>query len=253
MLRHLKPNLQSRVNCTSWSEPNIKLTTALAHRSYGGLSRVVHRWSFEAPQAEYVNCAFIATLRQKSDYICHGPSCPRTSRTTTINSSQVSQNQPQEVDGNATGFVWVLNWNCASHLWYMMTETILSIAERAELSERQHGGFAFDKAAHALGLHHRRYQRVEVVLRGRSGGDVTGACFGAVLSWKGCRTGQLKYPSKEICERYFITRTKRILALELTFCRLLRSVELPNCGLNLPFLLRSLLPSLLLPLHPLQV
>jgi len=36
-------------------------------------------------------------------------------------------------------------------------------------------------------------------------------------------------------------------------CRLLGSVELPNSGLNLPLVLSSLLPPLLLHPHPLQV
>jgi len=71
-----------------------------------------------------------------------------------------------------------------AHLWYMVAQAVLPVAEGAELAHRQHGRLALDEAAHALGLHHRRDQRVEVVLGGGGGGDVAGARFGVLLSWR---------------------------------------------------------------------
>lgn len=63
----------------------------------------------------------------------------------------------------------------ASYLWYMMTETVLPVAEHAKLSERQHRRFTLDKTTNAVSLHDGADQGVEVVLWSSGSGDVTGA------------------------------------------------------------------------------
>lgn len=110
---------------------------------------------------------------------------------------QVCTNKQQAVIGNAVVV------NQPTYLRHMVTQTILSIAKGAELAQHQHRGFAFHKTAHALRLHHRRDQRVKVVLGACGGGDVTGARLGALLPWRGCRTGEL---STALWEPHVITQ-----------------------------------------------
>lgn len=68
------------------------------------------------------------------------------------------------------------------HLWYMMTETVLPVAEQTQLAEGQNRRFALGKAAHAVGLLHSIDERVEVVVWSSRSGDVTGARLHFILS-----------------------------------------------------------------------
>lgn len=77
-------------------------------------------------------------------------------------------------------FVWSL---FVSYLWYMMTETILPVAEQAKLPKRQHRSFTPDKTAHAFGLLDSVDERVKVTVRSRGCSDVAGARLHFVLSW----------------------------------------------------------------------
>lgn len=70
-----------------------------------------------------------------------------------------------------------------AYLWYMMTETILPVAEQAKLPKRQHRSFTLDKTAHAVGLLDSVDERVKVTVRSRGCSDVAGARLHFVLSW----------------------------------------------------------------------
>lgn len=77
----------------------------------------------------------------------------------------------------------------ASYLWYMVTETILPVAEKAKLSECQHGRLTLDKTTNAVSLHDSTDERVEVILWSGGSSDVTGtglcflSCEENLLNW----------------------------------------------------------------------
>lgn len=69
-----------------------------------------------------------------------------------------------------------------SYLWYVMTETILPVAEEAKLSKCQHRRLTLDKAAHAVSLLHSVDERIEIVVQSSGCGDVAGARLHFALS-----------------------------------------------------------------------
>lgn len=71
-----------------------------------------------------------------------------------------------------------------SYLWYVMTETILPVAEQAKLSERPHRSFTPDEAAHALSLYDGVDECVKVVVRSGGRGDAACARLHSGLSWE---------------------------------------------------------------------
>lgn len=69
------------------------------------------------------------------------------------------------------------------HLWDVVAEAELSVAEQAQLAQREHGCFALGEAAHALCLLHGVQQGVQVVVRSGGCRNLAGARLHFFLPW----------------------------------------------------------------------
>lgn len=66
----------------------------------------------------------------------------------------------------------------------MMTETVLPVAEQAELSEHQHRSFAPQETAHTFSLYDGVDECVEVFVWSGGSSDAAGACLHFTLYWE---------------------------------------------------------------------